>query len=81
MSNRVPILLGALFTNQNVSDRNGEINMPHAGTANPGGCHQNTAAITNSILEAFFLILTASAFVVPFRAEDAFTEQANLFRV
>jgi len=77
---KYPDFTGSTFNEPNMRDRNGQFNMPHSGATHARRSYQNTTTVTDRILEAFLLIFTASAFVISFGTEDAFTKQTVFFR-
>ncbi len=64
-----------------MSNRLGQLNMPHALTAHAGQSHLHTAAVTDHPTVLNALVFSARAFPVFNRAKNAFTEQASFFRL
>ena len=62
----------------NVGDGSSELNMAHALTTHFGTGNFHAASFTDDALETDALVLTASTFPVPGRAENAFAEEAVL---
>jgi hypothetical protein len=64
-----------------MADGHCQFDMPNALPSHARQCHLDTATITDHTAVLDALVLAAIAFPVPHRAENAFAEQAALFRL